>query len=175
MKQKINLLLCSGMLEMLPARCWWWWGLEASFCPLTCWLCWALTGRNVMSSHQFFVVVANFLSLYIKYYISGVSASAIPYLLLEEWDNEGEPGEMWISTFVACLFLGERESVHKAEQNPRSRLIPCWEKDDASLTYYKEWTSDHLFTDLLSLVWCIQYIQCGLLLPNSFLFCTVMF
>ena len=27
-------------------------------------------------------------------------------------------------------------------------------------------SSDHLFTDLLSSVWSIEYIQCGLLLPT---------
>ena len=50
------------------------------------------------------------LSLYITYHISGVSASAIPSLLLEELDNEGEPGKTGISTFAACPFLGERNS-----------------------------------------------------------------
>ena len=41
------------------------------------------------------------------------------------------------------------------------------------LTHYKEWISGHLFKDLLSLVWSIQYVQCGLLLPTGFIFCTL--
>ena len=47
-----------------------------------------------------------------------------------------------------------------------SRLFPCWKEDWHII-------SDHLFTDLLSSVWSIEYIQCGLLLPTGFIFCTL--
>ena len=66
------------------------------------------------------------------------------------------------------------------KKNPKSRLVPCWEKDAGSLTHYKESISDHQFwlhkskfqisllqSDLVILILPLPYSSTTIEKPNK--------